>query len=52
MDVGIAKEREKISFFKTVGDLYILDTSKMLTRELKAEWKRSSWREKILKICM
>ena len=36
VDVGIAKEREKISFLK-LRATYILDTSKMLTRELKAE---------------
>ena len=36
IDVGIAKEREKISFLK-MRATYILDTSKMLTRELKKE---------------
>lgn len=36
IDVGIAKEREKITFLK-MRATYILDTSKMLTRELKAE---------------
>ena len=34
IDVGIAKERQKISFLKMKAT-YILDTSKMLTRELK-----------------
>lgn len=36
IDVGIAKERQKISFLKMKAT-YILDTSKMLTRELKQE---------------
>lgn len=36
IDVGIAKEREKIAFLK-MRATYILDTSKMLTRELRAE---------------
>ena len=39
VDVGIAKEREKISVFK-LRATYILDTSKMLTRELKAELEK------------
>ena len=39
VDVGIAKEREKISFLK-LRATYILDTSKMLTRELKAELEK------------
>lgn len=39
VDVGIAKEREKISFLKLKAT-YILDTSKMLTRELKAELEK------------
>ena len=34
MDIGIAKERERIAFLKMQAT-YILDTSKMLTRELK-----------------
>lgn len=36
VDVGIAEERERIAFLKMRAS-YILDTSKMLTRELKAE---------------
>lgn len=36
LDKGIAKEREKIAFLKKRAD-YILDTSQLLTRELKAE---------------
>ena len=36
IDIGIAKEREKIAFLK-MRATYILDTSKMLTRELRAE---------------
>ncbi len=36
VDVGIAEERERIAFLK-MRATYILDTSKMLTRELKAE---------------
>ncbi len=39
VDVGIAKEREKISFLKLKAT-YILDTSKMLTRELKEELEK------------
>ena len=39
VDVGIAKEREKISFLE-LRATYILDTSKMLTRELKAELEK------------
>ena len=39
VDVGIANEREKISFLK-LRATYILDTSKMLTRELKAELEK------------
>ena len=39
VDVGIAKERETISFLK-LRATYILDTSKMLTRELKAELEK------------
>ena len=39
VDVGIAKEREKISFLK-LRATYILDTSKMLTQELKAELEK------------
>lgn len=36
VDQGIRKEREKISFLKEKAD-YLVDTSHMLTRELKAE---------------
>lgn len=36
VDIGIAKERERIAFLKMKAT-YILDTSKMLTRELKRE---------------
>ncbi len=36
VDIGIAKERERIAFLK-MRATYILNTSKMLTRELKAE---------------
>lgn len=36
VDVGIAREREKLAAIKRRAD-YILDTSQMLTRELKAE---------------
>lgn len=39
VDVGIAKERERIAFLKMQAS-YILDTSKMLTRELKAELEK------------
>ncbi|XCP84925.1 RNase adapter RapZ [Roseburia hominis] len=36
VELGIAKERQKIEFLKQHAE-YILDTSRMLTRELKAE---------------
>lgn len=36
VDQGIAAEREKMAFMKKQAD-YIIDTSKLLTRELKAE---------------
>lgn len=39
VDKGIAKEREKIMFLK-MRATYILDTSKMLTRELKLELEK------------
>lgn len=39
VDVGIAEERERIAFLKMHAS-YILDTSKMLTRELKAELEK------------
>lgn len=39
VDTGIAKEREKIAFLK-IRATYILDTSKMLTRELKIELEK------------
>ena len=39
VDTGIAKEREKIMFLK-MRATYILDTSRMLTRELKMELEK------------
>ena len=39
VDTGIAKEREKILFLKMKAT-YILDTSKMLTRELRTELEK------------
>lgn len=39
VDIGIAKERERIVFLKKQAT-YILDTSKMLTRELKRELEK------------
>lgn len=39
VDTGIAKEREKIMFLK-MRATYILDTSRMLTRELKLELEK------------
>ena len=39
VDTGIAKEREKIMFLK-MRATYILDTSKLLTRELKIELEK------------
>ena len=39
VDTGIAKEREKILFLKMKAT-YILDTSKMLTRELRIEMEK------------
>ena len=40
VDTGIAKEREKILFLKMKAT-YILDTSKMLTRELRIELEKT-----------
>lgn len=39
IDKGIEKEREKLKFLKKQAD-YILDTSKLLTRELRAELEK------------
>lgn len=39
LDIGIARERDKISFLKMQAT-YILDTSKMLTRELRLELEK------------
>ena len=39
VDDGIRKERERLRFLKEYAD-YILDTSKLLTRELKAELEK------------
>lgn len=39
IDKGIEKEREKLKFLKKRAD-YILDTSKLLTRELRAELEK------------
>lgn len=39
IDLGIAKEREKLAFLK-IQAMYILDTSKMLTRELRQELEK------------
>lgn len=39
VDDGIGKERERLRFLKEYAD-YILDTSKLLTRELKAELEK------------
>ncbi|MGC4018239.1 MAG: RNase adapter RapZ [Muricomes sp.] len=39
IDLGIAKERQKIAFLKMRAS-YILDTSKMLTRELRRELEK------------
>lgn len=39
LDRGIAKEREKLAFLKRRGD-FILDTSKLLTRELRQELEK------------
>ena len=46
IDIGIAKEREKIAFLK-MQSTYILDTSKMLTRELRLELEKIfvEWKE-------
>ena len=58
IDSGIEKERLKLAFLKEEAD-YIIDTSKLLTKELKAElespmpesWKRSLWQMKAIRIC-
>ena len=39
IDRGIAKEREEIAFLK-IRATFILDTSKMLTRELRVELEK------------
>ncbi len=39
LETGIAREREKLEFLKKEAD-YILDTSQLLTRELKSELER------------
>ncbi|MCB7321084.1 RNase adapter RapZ [Lacrimispora sp. 210928-DFI.3.58] len=39
LDKGIAKEREKLAFLKKDAD-YIIDTSKLLTRELRQELEK------------
>ena len=45
VDTGIAKEREKIMFLK-MRATYILDTSRMLIRELKQELERRKYLSK------
>lgn len=55
VDTGIAKEREKILFLKMKAT-YILDTSKMLTRELRIELEKILWMGRvsaifILRLC-
>lgn len=47
---GIAKERKKIAFLKERAD-YILDTSRMLTRELRSELNRIFAENKDTRIC-
>lgn len=39
VDIGIARERDKLEFLKTRAD-YIIDTSQLLTRELKKELEK------------
>ena len=47
VDRGIAQEREKLAFLKRHAD-YIIDTSKLLTRELNMELERFLWKEESL----
>ena len=51
VDKGIDEERRRLVFLKQQAD-YIIDTSQMLTRELRAEIHRFLWRTKTIKICM
>ena len=41
LERGIALEREKLSFLKEEAD-YILDTSRLLWKDLRRSWKKSS----------
>ena len=50
VDKGIAKERERLAFLKERAS-YIIDTSQLLTRELKAEIEKYLYRTRIIKIC-
>ena len=51
VDKGIAKERERLAFLKERAS-YIIDTSQLLTRELKAEIEKYLCRTRIIKICL
>lgn len=48
---GIVLEREKLQYLKDNAD-YIIDTSQLLTRELKIELERYLCRMRITKICL
>ena len=48
VDEGIKLERSRLAFLREFSD-YILDTSQLLTRELKESWKRFLWRTRSLR---
>ena len=50
VDKGIAKKRERLAFLKERAS-YIIDTSQLLTRELKAEIEKIFVQNGIIKIC-
>ena len=50
IDSGIEKERLKLAFLKEEAD-YIIDTSKLLTKELKAELEKIFMANESYKIC-
>ncbi len=51
MENGIEKERGKLAFLKEEAD-YIIDTSKLLTRELRKELEKIFYRMPDIKTCM
>ena len=51
MDKGIEEERKRLAFLKERAD-YIIDTSQLLTRELKASWTKYLYRIRTIRICL